>query len=95
MLASMTSRELAEYQALERIEGPIGEGRADLRAGILAATFVNHSMSPPKQPARPLDFMPWAKPAAPVRLASAVEHGKLLARTLFGGLMKKEEHHGR
>jgi hypothetical protein len=31
---------------------------AELLAGIVAACVVNHSMSPPKTPARPIDFMP-------------------------------------
>ena len=88
MLRSMTALEVAEYMALERIDGPIGELRADLRAGIVASTVANHGMSPPKTPMRPLDFMPFQRrPAETIKLASAVEHGKLLARTLFGGLL--------
>lgn len=86
MLSQMSAHDIAEYQALELVDGPIGESRADLRAGILASAFVNHSMSPPKEPSRPLDFMPFArgKSRQPIRLASAVEHAKLLAQTLFG-----------
>ena len=88
MLRSMTALEVAEYMALERIDGPIGELRADLRAGIVASAVANHGMSPPKTPTRPLDFMPYyRRPAATIKLTSMVEHGKLLARTLFGGLL--------
>ncbi len=85
MLQQVTSYELAEYMAYDRID-PIGEARADLRAGILASTFVNHSMSPPKTPARPVDFMPFVagRRQGPIKLANAVEHAKLLARSLFG-----------
>jgi len=84
MLSQMSSSDLAEYMAYDRIE-PIGEVRADLRAGILASTVANHSMSPPKQAARPLDFMPFAKrQQGPIHLPDAAAHGQLLARTLFG-----------
>ena len=84
MLAQMSAYELAEYMAFDRIE-PIGEPRADLRAGIIASAIVNHSMAPPKAPAKPLDFMPFAAGArrGPIKLSSAVEHAKLLARSLF------------
>ena len=83
----MTALEVAEYMALERIDGPIGEARADLRAGIVASAVANHGMSPPKTPARPLDFMPFQRRVTTIKLANAVEHGKLLARSLFGGLL--------
>lgn len=92
MLRQTTALELAEYMALERIDGPIGEARADLRAGIVASAVANHGMSPPKTPARPVDFMPFqARPADTIKLSSVVEHGKLLARSLFGGLMNAKK----
>jgi hypothetical protein len=89
MLASMSSGELTEWMAYDAIE-PFGEPRADLRAGLVASAIVNHSMSPPKTPARPLDFMPFANggPQGPIKLADPVAHGKLIARTLFGDLVK-------
>jgi hypothetical protein len=89
MLAAVTSAELAEYMAFDQIE-PIGEPRADLRAGILASAVVNHSMNPPKQPTRPTDFMPFAKQRnAVIKLGDAAEHGQLLAQSLFGTQVKK------
>lgn len=91
MLAQMSSADLTEYMAFEQIDGPIGEMRADLRAGIVASTVANHSMSPPRTPSRPADFMPWQSrnSGAPIKLANAVEHGKLLAKNLFGALLDK------
>ncbi len=83
----MTSSELAEYMAYDQIE-PIGEARADLRAGILASTFVNHGASPPRRPVKPVDFMPFARAFSPageaIALSDPDEHGRLLAKTLFG-----------
>lgn len=85
MLSQMSALDIAEYQALESIDGPMGEMRADLRAGIVASALVNHSMSPPKTPTKPLDFMPFArKTRPPIQLGNAVEHAKLLAQSLFG-----------
>lgn len=93
MLAQMSSAELTDYMAFEQIDGPIGEMRADLRAGIVASTVANHSMSPPRTPSKPLDFMPFTRRhgGAPIKLASAVEHGKLVARTLFGALLDRKK----
>lgn len=83
--AGMSSREFTEWMAFDSIE-PFGEPRADLRMGILAACSVNHSMAPPKSPARPMDFMPFADHQAPepVKLADADAHARLVAKTLFG-----------
>lgn len=88
MLQRIPAATLAEYMAYDRIE-PIGEVRADLRAGIIASTVANHSMSPPKEPMRPLDFMPFArKPTGPIRLHNTDEHARLLAKTIFGDRVK-------
>lgn len=94
LLAATSSAELAEWMAFDAIE-PFGEQRADLRAGIVAASVVNHSMSPPKRGASPRDFMPFIdraeQPAdAPVLLADPEAHAALLARTLFGDAAPKK-----
>ena len=89
MLHSLTSSELTEYMAFDSLE-PIGEPRADLRAGIIASTFVNHSMSPPKRAATAVDFMPFVKKrSGPIKLKDPAEHGKLIATSLFAGLSVK------
>jgi hypothetical protein len=88
MLASMTAAELTEYMAFDRID-PVGEMRADLRAGMVAAAVVNHSMSPPRKPASALDFMPFAREQqGPIALSDPDEHAKLVAQTLFGDKVK-------
>lgn len=91
MLQRLTSSELAEYMAFDHFE-PIGEARADLRAGILASTFVNHSASPPRSPVKPVDFMPFARGfdrtltsgEEAIALGNPDEQAKLVAKTLFG-----------
>lgn len=86
----MSSSELTEWMAFDSID-PFGEQRADLRSGILCATVANHSMSRPKKPVRPVDFMPFAeKPSGSgaVLLKDPVQHGKLIAQSLFGKRIK-------
>lgn len=65
---------------------PFGEARADLRAGIIAATMANHSMSPPKEPRRPIDYMLFAKrpEVKPILLADKKAQSNLLKQVLFG-----------
>lgn len=89
LLGSMSSSEFAEWMAFDAID-PFGEPREDLRSGLLAATVANHAMSPPKTPARPVDFMPFAQPAKsePLLLADPDEHAQLIEKTLFGELLK-------
>ena len=62
MLARMSARELAEWRAFDLVE-PIGEPRADLRAGIVAAVLWNANFEAKKSP---FEFMPYAAgPLAP------------------------------
>lgn len=93
----MSSSELAEYMAYDQIE-PIGEARADLRAGILASTFVNHGASPPRRPVKPVDFMPFARAFSPageaIALSDPDEHGHLLAKALFGDQIRRHVKEG-
>jgi len=51
------SREFTEWQAYWQLE-PWGEGRADLRTGILASTLANIHRSGETDPFTPADFMP-------------------------------------
>lgn len=59
LLASISSRELTEWQAFFRLE-PFGEERADLRAGIIASTMANTARDPKQRPRpfEPREFMP-------------------------------------
>ena len=67
MLARMSAHELTEWMIFDSIE-PIGEPRADLRAGIIASLVWNANWTAKKTP---FDFMPYAAghlappPAAP------------------------------
>jgi hypothetical protein len=88
LLSELSASELTDYMAFDRIE-PFGEVRADLRAGIVASTVANHGMSPPKEAARPIDFMPLQNKRGPLEVADRDEHAKLMAATLFGDNVKK------
>lgn len=83
LLRRTPSRELSEWQAYERITGPLGPARDDLHAGIIAATIANSNRGKGQAPYKPSQFIPkWdPQPQAP-------EHMKMIARAItrqFGG----------
>lgn len=61
LLARTSSRELTEWQAYEKITGPLDARlRGDISAGIIASTVANSAGS--KKKLKPSDFMPtWFK----------------------------------
>lgn len=85
LLASMTSRQLAEWQAYFGIE-PWGEDRADLRAGIVASTVANFAGKSLKDDAKvtPADFMPYQKKPEKTPASSVL-------RARFAHLVKRED----
>jgi len=54
---ALSSADFAEWMAYDQIE-PFGESRADLRAGIIAATTANVWRGDDVEPFEPSDFMP-------------------------------------
>lgn len=58
LLQSLTSRQFAEWMAFYSID-PFGDQRADLRAGIVAATMSNRWRGKNENPASASDFMPF------------------------------------
>lgn len=57
LLSRISSRELSEWMEYAKLE-PFGEERADLRAGIVAATVANAHRKRGARALRPADFMP-------------------------------------
>jgi hypothetical protein len=62
MLAGLSARQMAEWQAYARIE-PFGELRADARAGIIASTVQNLLRGKKSKALKPVDIMPYLKEA--------------------------------
>ncbi|MEU4576604.1 hypothetical protein [Nonomuraea sp. NPDC023979] len=59
MLQRMSGRELAEWQAYERVYGPIGvEGRLDRTAAVIAKQVADSLRGPKTKPSELDDFMP-------------------------------------
>jgi hypothetical protein len=86
LLARMSSRELTEWMAYERITGPLDPRlRADLSAGIIAATIANANGSKLKAK----DFIPeWFKrPKTPEEIWQDV----MAANTALGGRIRNYE----
>jgi hypothetical protein len=61
MLEEMSSSEVADWMAYERLE-PWGEERADLRTGILASLVANVTRGKDQKAFGPADFMPDFEP---------------------------------
>lgn len=49
---------------------PFGEGRADLRMGIMTSTLVNMKLARGQRRTRPIDFMPFSKGGTRIRKES-------------------------
>lgn len=88
MLDRMPSREITEWQAYERVAGPLGPARADVQSAIVAATVANANRGKGK-PATPADFIPtWdRKPEQTVEEMVAIAYAlnAALGGTVEGG----------
>ncbi len=85
LLSEIDSVELTEWLAFDQIE-PFGDPRADLRTGLICSTVANYSMSPPKKPHRPSDYMLFAaeRTDKPVLLDDPKAQSDLIRQVLFG-----------
>ncbi|WP_199520275.1 hypothetical protein [Kitasatospora sp. MBT63] len=107
LLARVSSAELTEWMAYERITGPLGPERGDALHGILTATVANTARSKGRK-ARPQDFIPqwagkvrqdWTEMLAAVRAANRAmggadltEHGRGDADVDHGGAPGRGRH---
>lgn len=78
MLSQMTARQFGEWAAFCAIE-PIGDERADLRMGVLAATMNNRWRNKHEQPTQPVDYMPFHRPPE-----QTPEEIKITLRSILG-----------
>ena len=73
LLSRVTSTELAEWLAYEKVTGTLGTERADLHAGIVASTIANANRGKGKRVAKVSEFTPkWDKPVQSWREQLAV-----------------------
>ncbi|MDX3550986.1 hypothetical protein PV729_04235 [Streptomyces europaeiscabiei] len=86
MLARMSSRELSEWMAYEKVTGPLDSRlRGDISAGIVAATVANYGGA--KKRAKPADFIPeWFKRKRTVR---EIWDQVMKANTALGGTYER------
>lgn len=65
LLASMTSREMAEWEAYDKIE-PIGAIRADIHAALIAREVANNNPYR-RKPTQLADFLPFQEKQIPTQ----------------------------
>ncbi len=93
----LSDAEFQEWMSFYRME-PFGEDRADLRAGIIAATIVNVQRGKKGRPVKPTDFMPYQKAGEQRRRMSDGPDPKKLdkqVRGVFGSMMEKQKKKGK
>ncbi|MFE4717856.1 hypothetical protein ACFRLW_15780 [Streptomyces sp. NPDC056728] len=87
----MSSRELTEWQAYERVTGPLdARMRGDISAAIVASTVANSAGA--KKKAKPADFLPtWFKRR---KTADQIWQEVLKANAALGGTVAPHELEG-
>jgi hypothetical protein len=89
LLTTLDSGELAEWVAFDSLE-PVGEYRADFRAGMLASLFANANKAKGAKTLSPGDFMPFIEKEEPdvhESEQSVIERFRVLAA-------QQEQQHG-
>ena len=88
MLDRMSSRELAEWRAYDRME-PIGEPRADFRLAVLTSILANanRDVSKKPEPFGPADFA-WRGPDALVKPMTERERQQSLMQRVVASLSR-------
>jgi hypothetical protein len=65
LLGKCSAQELTDWVAFEHIDGPLGQVRGDIQAGIVAATIANAKRGKSSRHFKPSDFMvQWDRPGA-------------------------------
>ncbi len=90
LLDRASSSELTDWQAYERMHGPLGPERGDLQAAIVASVVANVNRDKKKGRAfKPADFMPKFAGNRPGARTPDEMRTKLLALTRqFGGTIE-------
>jgi hypothetical protein len=92
MLASLTSKQVAEWMAFNNVEGIGGEPAENFRAGQICSTVANFSTWEIKEPFKGADFIPMLdedrKSQEPILLDDPKEHAKLIMSQVFGTTME-------
>ncbi len=83
MLAEIDARELAEWEAFYNID-PFGEGRDDLRAGIICSTIHGMAGKIANKAMAPADFMPFL--TKPEREPQSPEEQQMLCGAIAAAL---------
>lgn len=89
LLREMDSAELTEWQAFERLDGPLGPWRDDYRSGVIASTIANQYVTDKNKALTPQDFIPKWDPEASESEESKQGRWKALL-SMFGAKRESE-----
>lgn len=93
MLARMPSRLFSEWMAYAQLE-PFGEGRADLRAGIVASVIANRWRGEDEREYKPEDFVAMPELPKEAEPVQSWQHQLLLVEMLNAAFGGKDERKG-
>ncbi|WP_052336699.1 phage tail assembly protein T [Nocardioides alkalitolerans] len=89
MLDRLTSYELAEWAAYEKVSGPLGPARLDQLAALIASTIANVNRGKNKAPHKLSSFVPkWDRPQQSWREQLSMAHQ---LNSAFGGTVAGKE----
>lgn len=94
LLDRVSSAELTEWVAYERMTGPLGQQRDDMNAGIITAMIANVNRKKGSRERKPAEFIPrWDRPKArtPNQMANAL---KTMTRKLGGKIRRPGDDEG-
>lgn len=90
LLHKLSALQIEEWRRFDRIE-PIGELRADFRAGQICATLGNIHRKEESEPFTATDFMPWLDGVQPTRDEVLLPDAEAQSRMLLAALFKLEK----
>lgn len=89
LLAEAGSAELAEWQAYEKLTGPLGGLRGDLHAALVSAAVINSQRTKGKRPVNPVAFLPCWDTERVKKSPEELFRIAMAANTSLGGSLRR------
>lgn len=94
LLSRMSSAELTEWMAFEKVEGPIGPARGDVQAAVVAMTVANVNRGK-RRPFKLSDFVPtWDRDSRAQSTDQMIAAVKQMNRAMGGTVTRRGDGDG-